>query len=305
MNKIKNISKSIQIFKTSNLIKQTSVKSKIRIKNKFNNILVNGSGAFVIKRLVPPSIVEKTNILIMDIIQKQIKPENDHFSNNQRIWNFYEKFCAQNPKLFINYFRNPIFNLVIQSYLGPKYEISSQVNIVEPDSKSQIFHRDYHLGLMDIDEIIKYPDNIHKSSSNLTLQCLIAHTQITKENGATKFVPFSQKITNGYIDIHRHHTIKKCNENFIQLEMQPGDALFFNPALFHAAGNNNSKYNRIANILQINSAFSKSMESVNYNLLQKLVKNELKNIHLNKNEFDNIYEIIFNKYNYPRNLDKA
>ena len=53
MNKIKNISKSIQIFKTSNLIKQTSVKSKIRIKNKFNNILVNGSGAFVIKKLIP------------------------------------------------------------------------------------------------------------------------------------------------------------------------------------------------------------------------------------------------------------
>ena len=42
-----------------------------------------------------------------------------------------------------------------------------------------------------------------------------------------------------------------------------GDAVFFNPALFHAAGTNRSKdVRRIANLLQVSSAFGRAMESV-------------------------------------------
>ena len=39
--------------------------------------------------------------------------------------------------------------------------------------------------------------------------------------------------------------------------------MFFNPALFHAAGTNRSKdVRRIANLLQVSSAFGRAMESV-------------------------------------------
>ena len=45
--------------------------------------------------------------------------------------------------------------------------------------------------------------------------------------------------------------------------MDKGDAVFFNPALFHAAGENTTTDDRSANLLQISSAFGKPMESVN------------------------------------------
>ena len=42
-----------------------------------------------------------------------------------------------------------------------------------------------------------------------------------------------------------------------------GRAAFFNPALFHAAGNNRSAdIRRMANLLQVSSAYGRAMESV-------------------------------------------
>ena len=49
----------------------------------------------------------------------------------------------------------------------------------------------------------------------------------------------------------------------VQLPLQKGDAVFFNPALMHAAGHNRSAdVRRMANLLQVSSAFGRAMESV-------------------------------------------
>jgi len=49
----------------------------------------------------------------------------------------------------------------------------------------------------------------------------------------------------------------------MQLALKKGDAVFFNPAVFHAAGDNVSKdIRRLANLVQVSSAFGRSMESV-------------------------------------------
>ena len=49
----------------------------------------------------------------------------------------------------------------------------------------------------------------------------------------------------------------------MQLPLAKGDAAFFNPALFHAAGTNRSKdIRRMANLLQVSSAFGRAMESM-------------------------------------------
>ena len=45
--------------------------------------------------------------------------------------------------------------------------------------------------------------------------------------------------------------------------MAKGDAVFFNPALLHAAGTNHSSdIRRMANLLQVSSPFGRAMESV-------------------------------------------
>lgn len=55
-------------------------------------------------------------------------------------------------------------------------------------------------------------------------------------------------------------------ENYVALELGVGDGLFFNPAVFHAAGANTlpqeSGFERKANLLQVSSAVGKTMESL-------------------------------------------
>jgi hypothetical protein len=53
-------------------------------------------------------------------------------------------------------------------------------------------------------------------------------------------------------------------DNHVQLPLEKGDVVFFNPALFHAAGTNRSAdIKRVANLLQVSSAFGRAMETVN------------------------------------------
>lgn len=51
--------------------------------------------------------------------------------------------------------------------------------------------------------------------------------------------------------------------NHIQLPLRAGDVVWFNPALFHAAGSNTTAdIQRLANLLQVSSAFGRSMETI-------------------------------------------
>ena len=49
----------------------------------------------------------------------------------------------------------------------------------------------------------------------------------------------------------------------MQLALAKGDAVFFNPALLHAAGENRSgNIQRMANLLQVSSAFGRALETL-------------------------------------------
>ncbi|MEM7325538.1 MAG: phytanoyl-CoA dioxygenase family protein, partial [Actinomycetota bacterium] len=59
-----------------------------------------------------------------------------------------------------------------------------------------------------------------------------------------------------FIDYFDHHRQ--------QLPLTDGDAIFFNPAVFHAAGSNvTATVRRMANLLQISSAMGRALEYVN------------------------------------------
>ena len=79
--------------------------------------------------------------------------------------------------------------------------------------------------------------------------------------------------------------------------------MFFNPAVYHAAGSNKTYHNRIGNIIQINSAFSIPMEAYNNNLIKKIVSNSIKRLNLSQVEINGLEEMIFDKYEYPKKLD--
>ena len=67
----------------------------------------------------------------------------------------------------------------------------------------------------------------------------------------------------GYLALNRSEFRAYFDEHHVQLPPEKGDVVFFNPALFHAAGNNRSAdIRRVANLLQVSSAFGRAMETV-------------------------------------------
>ena len=61
-------------------------------------------------------------------------------------------------------------------------------------------------------------------------------------------------------------------ENFSQLPLSKGDGAFFNPAVLHAAGTNQTKdFKRMANLTQIGSAFGRTLETVDREQLSNAI----------------------------------
>jgi ectoine hydroxylase-related dioxygenase (phytanoyl-CoA dioxygenase family) len=124
----------------------------------------------------------------------------------------------------------------------------------------------------------RYLAHVHALSAGLTLQGAVAHVDMRVESGPTKLLPHSQKYPLGYLAWRRPEVIDLFERPHVQLPLVAGDAVFFNPALFHAAGTNRtSDVRRMANLLQISSAMGRSMESVDRKRMVGAIYPELTN----------------------------
>ena len=104
---------------------------------------------------------------------------------------------------------------------------------------------------------------MHALSPVLTLQGAVAHVDMPVETGPTLYLPYSQKYPSGYVACDARHSRRTSSEHHVQLPLAKGDAVFFNPALFHGAGTNRTTdVRRMANLLQVSSAFGRAMETV-------------------------------------------
>ncbi|PWK62340.1 phytanoyl-CoA dioxygenase family protein [Roseicyclus mahoneyensis] len=190
----------------------------------------------------------------------------DHFAAagaNDRIWNSLQKLCLDDPECFALYFGNPVIDAVCEAWLGPFHQMTAQVNLVRPGGKAQSAHRDFHLGFQTAEVAARFPAHVHALSAIMTLQGAIAHCDMPLESGPTQLLPFSQLVPGGYMAYRRAEVAAYFREHAVQLPLQKGDALFFNPALYHAAGDNvSSDINRMANLVQVSSAFGRAMEAV-------------------------------------------
>ena len=179
----------------------------------------------------------------------------DHFAKpgaNDRVWGALDKLAVADPTVFAEYYANDIIALVSQSWLGPNYQVTSQVNVVNPGGQAQTAHRDYHLGFMDAVASARFPAQVHRLSPGLTLQGAVAHCDMPIETGPTLYLPYSQQYEPGYLAFHLPEFTEYFLANYTQLPLEKGDAAFFNPALFHGAGTNlSATTRRMANLLQV------------------------------------------------------
>jgi ectoine hydroxylase-related dioxygenase (phytanoyl-CoA dioxygenase family) len=191
---------------------------------------------------------------------------DDHFAKagaNDRVWNALEKLAVQDPEAFVDYYANDILALVATAWLGPAYQMTSQVNVVRPGGLAQDPHRDYHLGFLSDDTAARYPAHVHALSPVLTLQGAVAHTDMPVQSGPTMYLPYSHQYQAGYLAWRRPDFRDFFLKRYVQLPLRKGDAVFFNPALFHGAGSNvSADVQRMANLVQVSSAFGRAMETV-------------------------------------------
>ncbi|MBY5623361.1 phytanoyl-CoA dioxygenase family protein [Rhizobium leguminosarum] len=273
-----------------------------------------GPGVVVFKRAYEDTgIIDRASTIFDTIIEEQHRTSTgggDHFAKpgaNDRIWNSLEKHCLADPANFAEYYGNTIIALASEARLGPSYQMTAQVNRVNPGGSAQSAHRDYHLGFQSSKVIEQFPAHVHRLSPVLTLQGAVAHCDMPLESGPTLFLPYSQTYVPGYLALKRQEFRDYFETNHVQLPLEKGDVVFFNPALFHAAGTNRSTdIKRVANLLQVSSAFGRAMETVNRERMSARLFPALKALQgrLSPDEMANAVAACAEGYSFPTNLDR-
>ena len=269
------ISQNVPIYDLSSFTPSDST-TTTRLQDEWYHILSTGPGVFILKNMYPHptynTTLETTTRVFESIITHERATSGntgDHFAaggKNDRIWNSFSKHGLHDPTSFVAYYSNPWLALVSEAWLGPTYRVTAQVNVVKPGGAAQDPHRDYHLGFQTQEDAARFPRGMHLASQFLTLQGAIAHSEMPVESGPTRFLPFSQCFEQGYLAWRESGFREFFGEKYISLPLGTGDGVFFNPALFHAAGANEmsaeSGFRRIANLLQVSSGMGKAMEGV-------------------------------------------
>lgn len=98
------------------------------------------------------------------------------------------------------------------------------------------------------------------------------------------------------------------------MPLEFGDGLFFNPAVFHAAGANETEptpdggFHRKANLLQISSGLGKAMESIDVVPIVErcwgTLLERFKHAGEVDGELENFVKAVADGYPFPTNLDK-
>jgi len=302
---------------TGKQVRQAAVDHKQRqaLMHEWAKALSVGPGIIAISNgMDDMGAIDAANELFISIINKQRgsgESTGDHFAKpgaNDRVWNALEKHCVADPASFARYYANDAIAMISHAWLGRGYQITAQVNRVNPGGTAQTAHRDYHLGFMSPEEILEYPEHVHSFGQMLTLQGAVAHCDMPLESGPTLYMPYSHLHLEGYIAFSRDEYQAYFNEHRKQLALKKGDMVFFNPAVMHAAGDNKSSdIFRLANLLQVGSAFGRSIETVDrVRLLEHLYPEllQLKNsMGVSETHLNNIVCAAAEGYSFPTNLD--
>ena len=276
--------------------------------------LLDGPGIVVFSQAFDPAVVDRATATIARLIEEQKSrgvQTGDHFAkpgSNDRLWSALEKLAVTDPETFVDYFSNDVVNLVSVAWLGPNYQVVCDPNVVNPGGSAQTAHRDYHLGFMDVDLAEQFPAHVHRLSPVLTLQGAVAHVDMPVETGPTMYLPHSQKFEAGYLAIGLPEFQKYFEEHYVQLPLHKGDAVFFNPALFHGAGTNRTQdVKRMANLLQISSAFGRALGTVDRARVAEALYPTLrarKAAGATEGDLRNVVAAAAEGYPFPTNLDR-
>jgi ectoine hydroxylase-related dioxygenase (phytanoyl-CoA dioxygenase family) len=309
------VSQNVLVYDSNQLRGRiTTTDGRSAVQAELARALMDGPGIIVFKRAFADlSVVDRASDVFDAMIADQRASgaaSGDHFAKpgaNDRVWNALEKLAVRDPEVFAAYYANDIIALVSTAWLGPAYQITSQVNVVNPGGAAQTGHRDYHLGFMSVDQAARFPAHVDRLSPVLTLQGAVAHRDMPVESGPTVYLPYSQKYEPGYLAAALPEFREYFEANHVQLPLEKGDAAFFNPALIHAAGHNRStEIRRMATLLQVSSAFGRAMESVDRHWMSNALFPTLllKASRVTAQTLRNVIAACAEGYSFTTNLDR-
>lgn len=310
------ISKNIPIYDGDRLRLEIATENgAYGVMEEFNRVFTSGPGIIAIKRGYDDiDLIDEVTEVLFGLIEEEEAQDGtsgDHFAtagSNSRLWNAHQKLAVRNPELFIRYNSNDLLRHICQSWLGTGYQITAQVNVVRPGGSAQQAHRDYHMGIQTPAAMAATPAGQHAAVPMLTLQGAIAHVDVPIAAGPTRLLPYSQTYLPGYLAILQKDFRTFFEESYVQLELEKGDLLFFNPAVFHAAGENRTDdIQRIVNLLQVGSIYGRTMEYVDRSLLTKQIYPALlKHVtdgSLSDSNVESVIAAASEAYPFPANLD--
>lgn len=303
------VEKNVVIYQAARLL-QAATQDKPQMLSELHQLLASGPGVFVVQGLYrDKAVIDRNSALFETLLKEESATHSgaDHFAtagSNGRIWNALQKVAERDADAFIDYYANPLLALICEAWLGPGYQMTAQVNQVRPGGKAQQPHRDYHLGFQQNEVVKRFPLPLQILSQYLTLQGAVAHSDMPLASGPTQLLPWSQHYQAGYLAWRDPRFIEHFQKHYVQLPLSKGDGLFFNPALFHAAGTNSTQdHIRTANLLQISSSFGKAMEQVNRQKVLEHIYPSLRLRVMAAAEQEAVIAAAAEGYSFPTNLD--
>jgi ectoine hydroxylase-related dioxygenase (phytanoyl-CoA dioxygenase family) len=310
------VEKGIVVFDGASLPVTGQAEERRAVMAEISHALMEGPGVVAFRGAIRDGdVIDRASAVFEEIIAEQHAAgtaSGDHFAKpgaNDRIWNALEKLALRNPRAFADYYSNDVIALASRSWLGPDYQVTSQVNVVNPGGQAQVPHSDYHLGFMGRQQNEAFPAHVHRLSPALTLQGAVAHCDMPLETGPTFYLPHSQKFPSVYLAWRRPDFAGYVEEHKVQLALAKGDAVFFNPALLHGAGTNvTTDVRRMANLLQVSSAFGRAMETVDRTsiatALFPVLAEGQRTGSMDEAGIDNVIAASAEGYAFPTNLDR-
>ena len=152
----------------------------------FLKTLINGCGFLILKNIFPKILISKINNVADEILENEKWDHSSIKGTGERIWNFLEKHALKDAETFCEYYSNDIIHALSHWWLGPYYQFTSQINNLTNDHGFMPAHFDFPFGILS--DKIKKALPCHQIATNQfhSLQIIVAHTEMTNKNGATK-----------------------------------------------------------------------------------------------------------------------
>ena len=235
----------------------------------------------------------------------------DHFAKpgaNDRIWNALEKLCLEGSGGLRGLLRQRDHRLVSEAWLGSAYQITSQLNVVNPAAP-----RNRPTGTT-------ISASRRRKSSSAIRPCAPAvarphppgRRRTLRHAGRDRADPLPALLSNLCAGLSRDGPARVSGllrPAPCAASARQGGRGLFNPAVFHAAGTNRSKdVRRIANLLQVSSAYGRAMESVDRTRMSAALYPALRSMlasgRLTPQQGANAVAACAEGYSFPTNLDR-